>query len=76
MPDKVFNTSLAIKAQKMFCKVNDMPHFAPINGRCYRCGKNIYEPYEKKGETYGIDAETAGKFLITGCPHCNRSFCD
>ncbi|MBA1335892.1 MAG: hypothetical protein HPY66_1710 [Firmicutes bacterium] len=24
----------------------------------------------------GITVEKAGKELVTGCPHCNRSYCD
>ena len=76
MPEKVFNPRLANEAQEKYCKSKDIPHFAPESGICFRCGKNIYEPYERDGNIEGIDVETAGKFLITGCPHCIKSFCD
>jgi len=83
----MFNASEAIKAQGEYCKENDVPYFAPGNGRCYKCHQNIYEPiiHERKdyktGEvvashTTGISVEEAGSELITGCPHCNRSYCD
>lgn len=44
--------------------------FAPINGRCPRCGKNIAE-----GEK-GITLEKLGDYIITGCPHCYMSYCE
>ena len=44
--------------------------FAPINGICPYCGKNIAE-----GEK-GITLEKLGDYIITGCPHCYRSYCD
>lgn len=58
----------AIKEQKEFCKANDKPHFAPIDGRCFNCGANVY----KNGSVEGWD----GKSLVTGCRHCHYSFCD
>lgn len=44
--------------------------FAPLNCRCYRCGKDITD-----GEN-GITLEKLGTYIITGCPHCHVSFCD
>lgn len=44
--------------------------FAPVNGICYRCGRNIAE-----GEN-AITVESLGDYIITGCPHCHVSFCD
>jgi len=55
-----------IDTQKKFCKLNGLPNFAG-NGICFSCGKNVFEK---------ITIEEAGKELITGCPHCKRSFCD
>lgn len=55
-----------IKAQKKYTTKHGLPHFAPHSGKC-SCGKQIYEK---------IDIETASSSLITGCPHCNRSYCD
>lgn len=44
--------------------------FAPLNGKCYRCGQDITE-----GEN-GITVESLGDYIILGCPHCHASFCD
>ena len=44
--------------------------FAPLNGRCPHCGKDITD-----GEK-GITIEKLGDYIILNCPHCNRSFCD
>lgn len=58
----------AIAAQQQYCKEHKAPHFAPEDGFCYSCGKQIYVD--------GRDVEYASKNLITGCPHCHRSYCD
>ena len=60
----------AAEAQAKLCKENHYPHFAPKTGNCWGCGNNIYE-----GDK-GWDVERAGKYLITGCPHCHRTYCD
>ena len=57
-----------IETQKKYCKDNKAPHFAPEDGFCYNCGKQIYAD--------GRSIEYASKNLITGCPHCHRSYCD
>lgn len=44
--------------------------FAPLDGKCWRCGRNIAE-----GEN-GITLKELGDYIITGCPYCNYSFCD
>lgn len=56
----------ANEAQIKYCEEHDYPHFAPTRF-CYRCGRDIYQV---------ISVESAGSHLITGCPHCNCSFCD
>lgn len=63
-------TQKAIEAQEKYCSKNKLPHFAPHNGNCYICGKNIYE-----GQL-AISVEQASSSLITGCPYCGRSYCD
>lgn len=68
-----YNIDDATKAQARYCKVNNYPHFAPYDGICYRCHKNIYT--ESDGH-HGISVENAGTHLITGCPHCHYSFCE
>jgi hypothetical protein len=81
-----YNVQKAIEAQAKHCKETGDPHFAPYSGICWSCGRQIYSSieHEKKnwqtGEvngTYitGITVEKATK-LVTGCPHCNRSYCD
>ncbi len=91
-PIKEFDVSKAVAAQAQYCNLKNYPHFAPGSGVCYRCHKNIYEQIGWKIEngmktrvsidstelnyTTGIDVEKAGKELVTGCPHCNRSYCD
>jgi len=90
--ENTFNLVKAREAQAKYCKEKDLPHFAPMSGICYRCNKNIYEqigwkvergrkiqvPLDSKelNHTTGITVEKAGKELVTGCPHCNRSYCD
>lgn len=75
-----FDTIDAAAAQKRYCEEHEIPLFAPSNGWCSCCGRNIYEPYpvRRGSETInlGIDVESAGKRLITSCPHCNATFCD
>lgn len=57
-----------IQAQKKYCEERGAPHFAPYDGRCYRCGRQIYG-----GGGWNLDD---AKKLITGCPHCHYSFCE
>lgn len=75
-----YDIGKAIQAQQQYCEKNGLPQFTPDNGRCWSCGQNIYEEkgcciYGSK-ERSGISVERAGSQLITGCPFCNRSYCD
>jgi len=65
-------------AQSKLIKEKEFPYFPPSTGVCYSCGKNIYEAIKSPHGYYstGITVESAGKGLITGCPHCHRSYCD
>lgn len=47
--------------QKAYCEVNKFPMFVSSDGKCWNCKKQI------------ADTDT---HLITGCPYCNRTFCD
>lgn len=47
--------------------------FAPSDRRCYCCGKDITKDYDG---SKGITKEKLGNYIITGCPHCFKSFCD
>ena len=56
-----------IQAQQNYCKETGNPRFAPADGICWTCKKDIFEK---------ISLEKAGSELITGCPFCHRSYCD
>jgi|AntRauTorcE11898_2_1112593.scaffolds.fasta_scaffold121493_2 uncharacterized protein with PIN domain len=55
------------KLQIKYCRENGHPHFAPRNGICFKCNKQIYNK---------ISEEKVANELITSCPHCMRSFRD
>lgn len=86
-----FDINQSINAQAKLCEEKEYPHFAPKDGVCWHCGCNFYEQVswkrdelgrkirvdlEKADFKTGISTEKAGKELITGCPHCNRTYCD
>lgn len=78
-----FNIQESIKAQADYCIREGAPHFAPESGRCWSCNQNIYQSKEKvyqygtpRVTVTGITTEKATNQLVTGCPHCNRSYCD
>lgn len=73
---KIYDIDKAIAAQWEYCDKHALPHFAPVGGRCSRCGWNVFEPREYSNGVTGVDVETAGRKHITGCPHCNNTFCD
>jgi len=77
---KTFDPKEAALAQARLCNENKYPHFAPHDGRCYDCGSNIYREIQHEGGKYkwttGVSVESAGKSLITVCPHCSHSYCD
>lgn len=91
--EKKYDSTLSITKQREYVKKNNMPQFAPRNGICWKCDKNIYEEVhwkkdrfyrfsicEKNDPNYshstGITIEEANTELVTGCPHCNISYCD
>jgi hypothetical protein len=83
-----YNRIESITAQKKYCDEKGAPHFAPKSGVCWKCRQDIYSPVEKTRilfwkpgkpeEKYftGITTEKAATVLVTGCPHCNISYCD
>jgi hypothetical protein len=76
MKKETFNIELARLAQRNHCERSGDPHFAPRDGNCYRCKKNIYSEMDRgNGSKSGISVERADG-LITGCPHCNATYCD
>jgi DNA-directed RNA polymerase subunit RPC12/RpoP len=56
-----------IKNQEEYCKKNKVPMFMPKSGRCWSCGKDV---------TIRIGFENSSNKHITGCPYCNRSWCN
>ena len=75
----MFDAQESIRAQENYCKENKLPHFAPHDGRCWSCNQQIYAEGKSRwngGISRGVSVEKAGTELITGCPHCNRSYCD
>lgn len=68
---------------------NGNPKFAPPTGICWYCRSNIYVPKFWRSKNFrsietdigsaeyvsGITIEQS-KTLITGCPHCNKTYCD
>lgn len=71
--EKTYDVEQASLAQKAYCKENGYPLFVHLQGLCWSCNKNIYlnEEYTK-----GYSVELAGSELLTGCPHCKRSYLD
>lgn len=76
---ETFDSAKAVKAQNDYCEENKYLHFAPSDGRCWKCNQDIYA---KDGKTRsgkvvdGISVEKARTALITGCPFCNWSYCE
>ena len=56
-----------IEAQKQLCQENKLPMFAPDDGICWSCHKQIFT------EKHSWRAHNEH---ITGCPECSRSYCD
>lgn len=74
-----------IQAQREYASKNRAPYFAPGDGFCWKCKRNIYQNYKiislSNGLIYsqisdGYSLNRASSELITGCPHCSRSYCD
>ncbi|HHQ6537959.1 hypothetical protein J8631_00310 [Serratia fonticola] len=73
---KTFNSEVARQAQAKYCKEKQYPHFAPLDGICYRCKRDIYQQQTASARPTGISVQEAGSKLICFCPHCNRSYDD
>ena len=76
MENEKFDIAEAVKGQKEYQLAKDFPDFAPADGKCWNCGRNIYSPIKNGKHTSGYSVERASTTLITGCPHCHRSYCD
>lgn len=83
---KKFDINEGRQAQFEYQQRTGSPAFPPASGNCWSCSRNIYNPIEQVSKDYftgeektritGITVEEAGNSLVTGCPHCNRSYCD
>lgn len=73
---KTFNVEASKAAQKKLQQEKGYPDFAPSSGFCYDCKRQIYLEIDRGDHKTGISVERASGELITGCPHCNRSYCD
>ena len=56
-----------IEAQKEFCERTEAPFFAPYDGICWACHHQVFDR---------LTEDQCKNSLITGCPWCNRSYCD
>ena len=70
---QTYDVQMAIAAQNDYCNRKKQPMFAPDDGRCWHCFGNIYVQTQH-ANTYSV--ERAGSTHITGCPYCQRSFCE
>jgi len=74
---RTFDIAKSCEAQTKLCVEKDYPHFAPMDGRCYACHRNIYAEIDNgNGYKSGHSFEKASTGLITGCPHCHTSYCE
>ena len=74
---ETFDPAKASEAQRKYCEANFMPMFAPSNGVCFRCNRNIYSAEVSPGGfVSGISVNYASSHPVTGCPFCHISFCD
>ena len=53
----------ATRAQGQLCSDRKLPQFAPRDGVCWSCYRQIYDVLD-------------GTSYVTGCPFCYRSYCD
>ena len=63
------DTQDCIDAQLEYVNEHKIPLFAPADGVCWCCHKNIYG-------TGGYGLTRAATRHITGCSRCMRTFCD
>ncbi|HHK5661564.1 TPA: hypothetical protein ACQVLZ_004920 [Serratia marcescens] len=59
--EKLFSPVAARKAQVEYCNNKHVPHFAPYDGICFRCKKDIYQQHGLRGYETGISLDEAKK---------------
>ena len=57
-----------INKQREYCKEHNLPFFAPSDGYCWSCNRQIFDGSDENGYY--------SNHHITGCPFCHRSYCD
>ena len=67
LTDAIEDIDRKMNAQKKMCEKDNAPLFAPEDGLCFNCGKQIYNR---------ISMEEAENELITHCPYCSRAYND
>ena len=76
----MYNPKKARESQSELQKEKVFPAFAPKNGMCWSCHNDIYKPITTtNGDIIyitGITLKSAAENLVTGCPHCRKSYCD
>ncbi len=65
-----YDIDKAKEEQFSLCEKAQLPQFAPANGVCYTCHRNIYS------SPCGYSVEEAATKYITRCPCCSGSFVD
>lgn len=66
-------TRKCVEAQWHYAIEHRALFFIPDDGVCFSCKKNIFQPTKWRE---GITIDEAASQLITGCPHCFRTYCD
>ena len=78
--EETYNVTQALIAQENYCETKGCPHFAPYDGVCFSCHRQIYAPIEHEYRSQkwksGYSVEYASSHLVTGCPHCSSSYVD
>lgn len=73
---KTFDVEASKAAQKKLQQDKGYPDFAPASGFCWNCKRQIYQEIDRGEYKSGITVEKASSELVTGCPHCHRTYCD
>lgn len=73
--ERHYNSAAAEAAQQDYADTHGSKLYAPHDGICRGCKRDIYAIYRGKGSTVcGYSVEYAESHLITRCPFCSASF--
>ena len=62
-----YDIQKAIAAQEKFCNDHNVPLFAPTDGRCFKCGDNIYKTAAGKPTVLTVRMKVAPHPIISRC---------